>query len=121
MREKVTGHVEIGVFQQRTTGVLFFWIAPVAFTTKGRGLTFTFARVLVEHKSMGQACNPPTKNGPHEVCSPCSRAHFGRVPTACVSSPRDRAVSTGSHMQDMDISKAPPHLGARTKIGDSFP
>ena len=39
------------------------------------------------------------------MCGPCSRAHFGCVPTACVSSPRDWAVSIGSHMQqNMDIS-----------------
>ena len=39
-----------------------------------------------------------------------SRAHFDRATTACVSSPRDWAVSVGSHMQqDMGISQAPPH------------
>ena len=60
-REKVTGHVEIGVFQQGTTGVLFFWIAPVAFTTKGRGLTFTFARVLVRAQIDGPGLQPTDK------------------------------------------------------------
>ena len=47
------------------------------------------------------------RNGPHSVCSPRSDAHFGSVPTVCVSSPGDWAVSTSSHMQqDMDISQA---------------
>ena len=61
---------------------------------------------------------------------------FGRVTTARVSSPkRLGAVSMGSHMQqEMDISQAPPHLGAPfalfehrsrlkttiQKIGDNF-
>ena len=36
-----------GVRGLGSTGVLFFWIAPVAFTTSGRGLTFNIARVLV--------------------------------------------------------------------------
>ena len=50
---------------------------------------------------------------------PCSHAHIGRVRTACVSSPRDVAVSTGSHMQqDMDISKAPTHLSAPLPLFD---
>ena len=38
---------------------------------------------------------------------------------ACVSSPRDWAVSFGSHrQQDVDISKAPPHLGAPLPLFD---
>ena len=79
---------------------------------RGRGLAFTFARVLVRAPIDGPG-SKPTDIGDHSVCTPCSRAHFGRVTTACVSSPRDWAVSIGSHMQqDMDISKAPPHLGA---------
>ena len=36
-----------------------------------------------------------------------------RASTACVSSPKDWAVSTSSHMQqDADMCKAPPHLSA---------
>ena len=38
---------------------------------------------------------------------------LGLVATACVSSPRDWAVSVGSHMQqDVEMSLAPPHPGA---------
>ena len=68
-------------------------------------------RPCFKHLSMGQACNPPTpRDTQHSVCSPCSRAHFGRLPTACVSSPRDWTVHIGSHMQqDTCISPAPPH------------
>ena len=63
------------LFQQGTTGV-FFWIAPVAFTTKGWGLTFTFARVLFRAQIVGPSLHATDKKkGPHEVCSPCSRAH----------------------------------------------
>ena len=51
--------------------------------------------------------------GPRSVSIPYSHAHFGRFTTACVSSPRDWAVSIGSHMQqDMGVSIAPPHLVA---------
>ena len=51
--------------------------------------------------------------GPHSVCIPCSHAHLGRATTACVSSPRDWAISTSSHMkQNIDTSTAPPHVGA---------
>ena len=50
---------------------------------------------------------------PQSVCSPCSFAHLGRAPTACVSSPRDWTVCIGSHVQqDIDMSKAPPQHGA---------
>ena len=67
------------------------------------GFTFTSAHVLVPVLVDGLRF-PPTDKRDHLVCSLCSRAHFGRVPTACVSSPRDGAVSTGAHMQqDMDI------------------
>ena len=52
---------------------------------------------------------PTDTTGPRSACIPCSHAHLGRAPTACVSSPRDWAVSIGSHMQqDTDMSEAPP-------------
>ena len=54
---------------------------------------------LIEHLSMGPGLQPTDKNRPHCVCSPCSRAHFRRVPTACVSSSGDWAVDTGPNMQ----------------------
>ena len=71
----------------------------------GRCLSSTFARVLVSITYRWDRLPTP--------CGPCSRAHFGRLATACVSSPRDWTVSIGSHMQqNIDMFKAPPHLGA---------
>ena len=56
---------------------------------------------------------------------------FGFVAIACVSSPRDRAISVGSHMQqDVVISLAPPRIpvvrsvqrrNPDSKIGDGVP
>ena len=106
--------------------------------TQGVGVSHSLLPAsLFEHMSMSQARNPPTLGT--TLC--VSRA---LMPTLAVQPPhvchrqRDWAVSIGLHMQqDMDISKASPHLGAplplfclvwrsrlRTtiqKIGDSFP
>ena len=60
----------------------------------------------------GPGLQPTDTQGIHRrsVCSPCFRAHFGRLTTACVSSPRDWTVHIGSHkQQDTCISSAPPH------------
>ena len=77
-----------------------FWTAPVAFTTRGRGLTFNIARVLVRapidepgfpthrHIRTTQRCEVRALV---PKCSP--------VATACVSSPKDWAVLIGSHIQ----------------------
>ena len=81
--------------------------------TQGVGVSHSLLPAsLFEHMSMGQARNPPTLGT--TLC--VSRA---LMPTLAVQPPhvchrqRDWAVSIGSHMQqDMDISKAPPHLGA---------
>ena len=55
---------------------------------------------------MGHFPNPLTHKGPHFVWNPCSDALLGRFTTACVSSPRDWAVSVGSHMQqDMECER----------------
>ena len=96
---------------------------------------FIFAHVLVRALVDGPSF-PPTDAEDHtSVRSPCSRAHFGRAITACVSSPRHWAVSIGPHkQQDMDISKASSRLGAPfllqntvnvrnldLQIGDNFP
>ena len=54
---------------------------------------------LSEHQSMGHLPNPLTHKGPHFVWSPCSYALLDLFIAACVSSPRDWAVSVGSHMQ----------------------
>ena len=67
------------------------WMAvlhnPVLAFTRGRGLTLTSARVLVRAPVEGPG-SQPTDIGDHCVCIPCSRAHFGRVTAACVSSPK---------------------------------
>ena len=50
-----------------STGVLFFWTAPVAFTTWGRGLTFNFARVLVRAPIDEPGFQPTDTVGPHNA------------------------------------------------------
>ena len=79
----------------------------------------------------------PTDIGDHSMCIPCSYAHFRRVPTACVSSPKrlgclHKLAHAAGH--GVFISLAPPHLGAPIpmfeyrslqktaiqKIGDNF-
>ena len=66
---------------------------------------------LFEHLSTDQENHRRKKD--HTQRSPCSRGPFGCVATACVSSPRDWAVSISLHMQrDLVISLAPLHLGA---------
>ena len=81
--------------------------------TRGRGLTFTSAHVLVRAPVDGPGF-PPTDQRDHTQC-----AVRALVPTLAVCPPhvchrqRDWAVSLGWHMQqDMGISKAPPHPGA---------
>ena len=74
--------------------------------------------------------------GPHPVWSVLSMPTVAVQPPHVCHRQRDWAVSIGSHMQqDMDMSKAPPHLGAPfalcehhsrlkttiQKIGDNFP
>ena len=84
---------------------------------RGRGLTFTFARVLVRALTEGPS-QQLLDIRDRCLCNLCSYAPSGRAAAAGVSSPRDRAVSTGSHMRrDMDISKAPlPCLGAPSPL-----
>ena len=55
--------------------------------TRGRGLAFTSAHLLVRAPIDGPG-SQPTDIGDHSVCTPCSRTDFGRVTTACVSSPK---------------------------------
>ena len=75
----------------------FSFFLPVC-CASGRGLTFTFARVLVS--STYRWARPATRRrGPHEVCCPCSHAHFGRVTTACVSWSRVRV----HHVWDISV------------------
>ena len=81
-------------------------------STRGRGLTFTSARVLVS-STCRQSRLAHRHKGPHFTCIPCSRAHFTLVPTACVSSPRDWAVSRGSHKQNNDMANY--RIGSCTK------
>ena len=83
-------------------------------------------RVLVRAVSVGSSC-PPTERDRNEwdnpisgtskrillstVCSPCSHAHITHVITACVSSPRGWAASSGHVQQDVVISEALPRAG----------
>ena len=103
--------------------------------TRGRGLTFTSAHVLVRAPVDGPGFPPTDISGPHSVCRPCSRAHFGRVPTACVSSPKRlgclpwlaHAAGHG-HFKGASTSRRTVSFDTRRsrqkttihKIGDSF-
>ena len=50
-----------------SNGVLFFWIAPVAFTTRGRCLTFNIARVLARAPIDEPGFQPTNTGGPHNT------------------------------------------------------
>ena len=77
-------------------------------------------RPCSEHLSMGQARNPPTHRTTIRVYPVLSCRLWPLYHRMCVSSPRDWAVSTGSHIQqDIVISKAPAHLGAQFLLSDS--
>ena len=76
-------------------------------------------RPCFEHLSMGRG-SQPTDALDHTSCA--SRA---LMPTLAVQPPhvchrqRDWAASIGSHMQqDIDIAKAPPHLGAPIPVSE---
>ena len=77
---------------------LVFLCLLACWFTRGRGHVHLCPRFLYEHMSTHQDLNPPTQKI-HTLCSPCSDAHFGRVTTACVSSPRDWTVSIAPHVQ----------------------
>ena len=98
-----------------STGVLFFWTAPVAFTTRGRGLTFNIARVLVR-APIDEPGFQPTDTETTQRCE--VRALMPKcspVATACVSSPKDWAVLMGSHMQqEVVISSGASTSGPHT-------
>ena len=81
-------------------------------STRGRGPTFTSARVLVS-STCRQSRLAHRHKGLHFTCIPCSRAHFTLVPAACVPSPRDWAVSRGSHKQNNDMANY--RIGSCTK------
>ena len=72
-----------------------FWLVGYA---RSRGLTFTFARVLVRALT-----DEPSQQlldlQDRCLCNLCSHAPSGRAAAAGVSSPRDRAVSIGSHVR----------------------
>ena len=89
----------------------FFFFLPVRFH-KGSGSHVHFCpRPCSSTHRMGQALHPPTPWTTH--CAICALVPLSRVTNACVSSPRDWAVSIGSHVQlDRVISLAPSRLGA---------
>ena len=67
----------------------FLFLTLCLFTfTGGRGLTFTFAHVLVPSTYRWDRLATHRHWGPHSVCIPYSHAHFGRATAACVSSPK---------------------------------
>ena len=66
-----------------------------------------FTRVLTEACRWATLAHSGHNGATHR--GPCSHDHIGRATTACESSPRDWAVSTGSHMQQ---DMAPPRPGA---------
>ena len=82
-----------------STGVLFFWIAPVAFTTRGRGLTFNFARIPVRAPIHEPCFQPTNTEGPHNAVKSVLSCPMYPIATACVSSPKEWALLIGSHMQ----------------------
>ena len=93
----------------------------VGLFTRGRGLAFTFARVLVGAHVDGRGF-PPTDIEDHTSCVPCSHGTLTAYPPHMCHRQRDWAVTIGigSHMQqDMGISWAPPHLGAPFPLFDA--
>ena len=68
--------------------LLFLFVCSVACCTRGRGLTFTSARVLVRARYRWAKLSTHRHRSPHLLCGLCSHAHFGRATTARVSSPR---------------------------------
>ena len=96
----------------------FLALEPVSFNTRGRGLTFTAARVPVQAHVDGPGSQ---HTGAEDHTSCVSRA---LVPTFAVLPPhvcrrqKIRAVSVGSHMQQ-DMGQAPPHLGASFPLFDT--
>ena len=65
----------------------FSVFVPVGLDKRGRGLTITFARVLVRALVDGPG-SPPTNTEDHtQLRSPCSHAHCGLVTATCVSPP----------------------------------
>ena len=91
----------------------FSQMVAVPFSQGVGELTFAFARVLVRARIDRPSQQPNDTEDHATLRGPCSHAPFIRVPTACVSSPRDRAVSNGSHMQqDTGNTPAPPRLSA---------
>ena len=75
-------------------GVAMFWsivylfVCYVACCTRGRGLTFTSARVLVRARNRWAKPSTNRHRSPHLLCGLCSHAHSGRATTARVSSPK---------------------------------
>ena len=89
----------------------FSQLVAVPFSQGVGELTFAFARVLVRARIDRSSQQPNDTEDHATLPGPCSHAPFIRVPTACVSSPRDWVVSNGSHMQqDTGNTPAPPRL-----------
>ena len=86
------------------------FVFPPVPRTKGLGLTFTSAHVLIRALVDGPS-SQPTDTMDHIKCVVRALVPILAVslPHVCVSSPRDWTVATGSHLQqDMDIPQATP-------------
>ena len=99
-------------------GVLFFWTASVAFTTRGRGLTFNFARVLARAPIDEPGFQPTDTEGPHNAVKSVLSC-----PNVALSPPHVcHRRRTGLSSQGRTCSRrwsfllAPPHLSAPVLI-----
>ena len=63
-------------------------VAPVKFATRGRGLAFNFARVLVRAPIDEPGFQPTDTKGPHNAVKSVLSCPKCPVATACVSSPK---------------------------------
>ena len=84
---------------------------PACFISRGRGLTFVFARVLVRAHVDGPSSQSTTHWTTHRVYPVLWCPLWPCFHHMCVIA--KETVTIGSHMQqDIDIAKALPHLGA---------
>ena len=67
---------------------VFASVFCLSVSTQGFGVLRSLLPVSSSEQAIdGPGSQPIDTTGPHSVCKPCSRAHFDRATTACVSSP----------------------------------
>ena len=81
----------------------FSFLSSSFCSASGRIQTFNSTRVLISG-TCRQSRLGHRHRELHFTCIPCSHSHCTVVPTACVSSPMDWAVSRGSHKQNDDMA-----------------